>query len=371
MVSLESGSERDNLFESTDGDDDNNTHHEHLNDFDDRRKRYEKNQTKIQVNERRPLMDSIGVLSSTTTLNSSKNIIPDNGNNSNNNNKNSEKSDRDNSDEINNKKYGWDGKSKRNLNKKSLKSVLIRLHLSYSFAIILLFGFISMGLWISFSVVYENSQSGIILGTSCGRSLNGRDINFYASELLNFDNDFQFNQSIINAIEQLQLNHQSLPYLEEVRPLMEGTYGCWELDQSKCLKEDSIYYNDVNLGLDWIVESFFRKILNLINTDQSLLSTSEDYQWLKAIGSELFLIGLDTVTFKYFLHYQRLQEWATMVLTSILAVNCVILLIIYMALFRPFMNHLRIQHIHTLALLRLAPDDIRYMEISDKAIDED
>ncbi|KAM9974387.1 hypothetical protein ACTFIW_007840 [Dictyostelium discoideum] len=410
MVSLDSGSERDNLFESTDGDDDNNTRHEHLNDFDDRRKRFEKDHTKIQVNERRPLMDSIGVLSSTTTLNSSKNIITDNGNNSNNNNKNSEKSDRDNSDEsdidnsdddnninnsiikpiieenkkkkektqeeinellVNNKKYGWDGKSKRNLNKKSLKSVLSRLHLSYSFAIILLFGFISMGLWVSYSVVYENSQSGIILGTSCERSLNGRVINFYASELLTFDNDIQSNQSIINAIEQLQSNHQSLPYLEEVRPLMEGTYGCWQLDQSKCLKEDSIYYNDVNLGLDWIVESFFRKILNLINTDQSLLSTSEDYQWLKAIGSELFLIGLDTATFKYFLHYQRLQEWATMVLTSILAVNCVILLIIYMALFRPFMNHLRIQHIHTLALLRLAPDDIRYMEISDKAIDED
>ncbi|KAN0024265.1 hypothetical protein ACTFIV_008667 [Dictyostelium citrinum] len=400
MMSLDSGSERDNLFDTTD--DDNHNHHEHLqldssNNINnqivgDRKKNddiidssnNEDNKQPLQPSDneiggggiivnrsinfgshRRPLMDSTNVLASTTTIN--RGTIPNRfneddkvklieNNNTNNNN--------------NNKGYGWDGMSKRNLNKKSLRSVLRRLHWSYVLAIFLLFGFISMGLWVTYSVVHDNTQSGYVLGKTCSRSLDSRIINYYIAELYTFDNDAN-SQEALDAVLQLQSNHQSLPYLEEVRPLMEGSYGCWLLNKSNCISSDSIYYSDVSIGLDWLIDQYAKHSVSLVNTDQSLLSTSPELAWMQAIGSDVVFQGLDSATFTYFQYYLSQKDWATKVLTAVLAVSCVLLLLIHLVLFRPFMNHLRIQHIHTLALLRLAPDDIRYMEVSDKVIDED
>ncbi|KAM9970058.1 hypothetical protein ACTFIR_001898 [Dictyostelium discoideum] len=399
MVSLDSGSERDNLFDTTD-DDDGRDDHEHLHHDGDNTPTGERkknddivsinvtdptgatlsltpsnprkhsqssdneaenrssnsNKSNNQFGDRRPLMDSTGVLAS-TTLNNRKS------------NEEKPKSEEESRDEYN-KKYGWDGKTKRNLNKKSLRSVLRRLHWSYVLAIFLLFGFITMGIWVSFTVVFNNSQSGYTLGKSCTRALNSRIINFYVAELYTFDNDAN-EQEAMDAVTHLQENHQSLPYLEEVRPLMEGSYGCWMLNKSDCLTRDSIYYSDVSVGLDWLIDQYAKHCVSLFNTDSATLGTSPELAWLQAIGSNVMFQGLDTATFTYFEYYLSLQDWATKVLTSVLAVSCVLLVIIYLVLFRPFMNHLRIQHIHTLALLRLAPDDIRFMEVSDKVIDED
>ncbi|KAM9995585.1 hypothetical protein ACTFIY_001771 [Dictyostelium cf. discoideum] len=371
MTSLDSGSERDNLFDTTDDDDDIDNH-EHLQ-VDERKKNDDiiddgssiVNRSINFGSHRRPLMNSTNVLASTTTIN--RGIISNRLNEddkaplfensiSNNNN--------------NNKGYGWDGKSKRNLNKKSLRSVLRRLHWSYILAIFLLFGFISMGLWVTYSVVHDNTQSGYVLGKSCSRSLDSRIINYYIAELYTFDNDANENEAL-EAVLQLQSNHQSLPYLEDVRPLMEGSYGCWMLNKSNCITSDSIYYNDVSIGLDWLIDQYTKHSVSLVNTDPSLLSTSPELGWMQTIGSDVVFQGLDTATFTYFQYYLSQKDWATKVLTSVLAVSCVLLLIIHLLLFRPFMNHLRIQHIHTLALLRLAPDDIRFMEVSDKVIDED
>ncbi|EAL69070.1 hypothetical protein DDB_G0276733 [Dictyostelium discoideum AX4] len=436
MVSLDTGSERENLFDSnTDGD--NND----LLDAEDNNCNNSKKETKrntgsenltisVQQSDRRPLIDSTGLLSSTTTLNSSINEgIVNNVNNNSNNNNNSEECSvsnrkptlsnrgyknkrhqynidsisevddenneapqikyqdkREKEEEkkiqslINNKKYGWDGTSKRNLNKKSLKSVLNRLHLSYAIGIFILFGIISMGLWVSYSVVYDNSQSGNTLGKSAIRSLQSRIINHYVSELFDTDNpDIESSQSMIDTIDQFQINHQSVPYFDEVRPLMEGSLsngdvrGCWMLSVDQCLTPaQQPYYNDVSLGLDRVVDLYTKKVLKIIYTKENERSKkSDEYQWLQTVSPIIMTFGLDTATFTYFLYYLSAQEWSTMVLTSILAVSCVLLIIIYLILFRPFLKFLRVQHIHTLALLRLAPEDIRYMEISDKIIDED
>ncbi|KAM9970101.1 hypothetical protein ACTFIR_001941 [Dictyostelium discoideum] len=370
MTSLDSGSERDNLFDTTDEDDaDDIDNHEHLQ-VDERKKNDDIDGGSIvnrSINfgsHRRPLMNSTNVLASTTTIN--RGTIS---------NRLNEDHDKvqliENSiSNNNNKGYGWDGKSKRNLNKKSLRSVLRRLHWSYVLAIFLLFGFITMGLWVTYSVVHDNTQSGYVLGKSCSRSLDSRIINYYIAELYTFDNDANANEAL-EAVLQLQSNHQSLPYLEDVRPLMEGSYGCWMLNKSNCITSDSIYYNDVSIGLDWLVDQYAKHSVSLVNTDPSLLSTSPELGWMQAIGSDVVFQGLDTATFTYFQYYLSQKDWATKVLTSVLAISCVLLLIIHLLLFRPFMNHLRIQHIHTLALLRLAPDDIRFMEVSDKVIDED
>ncbi|KAM9947644.1 hypothetical protein ACTFIT_000970 [Dictyostelium discoideum] len=370
MTSLDSGSERDNLFDTTDDDAaDGIDNHEHLQ-VDERKKNDDIIDDGSIVNRsinfgshRRPLMNSTNVLASTTTIN--RGTIS---------NRLNEDHDKvpliENSISNNNKGYGWDGKSKRNLNKKSLRSVLRRLHWSYVLAIFLLFGFITMGLWVTYSVVHDNTQSGYVLGKSCSRSLDSRIINYYIAELYTFDNDANENEAL-EAVLQLQSNHQSLPYLEDVRPLMEGSYGCWMLNKSNCITSDSIYYNDVSIGLDWLVDQYTKHSVSLVNTDPSLLSTSPELGWMQAIGSDVVFQGLDTATFTYFQYYLSQKDWATKVLTSVLAISCVLLLVIHLLLFRPFMNHLRIQHIHTLALLRLAPDDIRFMEVSDKVIDED
>ncbi|KAN0004097.1 hypothetical protein ACTFIZ_010260 [Dictyostelium cf. discoideum] len=420
MVSLDTGSERENLFDSnTDGD--NND----LLDAEDNNSNNSKKESKrntgsenltvsAQQSDRRPLIDSTGLLSSTTTLNSSINgdsavsiLKPTLSNRSIDKNKKQQRnnveniSDEDDNNEvpqvkyqdkrekeeekkiqslINNKKYGWDGTSKRNLNKKSLKSVLNRLHLSYAIGIFILFGIISMGLWVSYSVVYDNSFSGNTLGKSAIRSLQSRIINHYVSELFDTDNpDTESSQSMIDTIDQFQINHQSVPYFDEVRPLMEGSSsngdvrGCWMLNVDQCLTPNQQpYYNDVSLGLDRVVDLYTKKVLKIIYTKENERSKkSDEYQWLQTVSPIIMTFGLDTATFTYFLYYLSAQEWSTMVLTSILAVSCVLLIIIYLILFRPFLKFLRVQHIHTLALLRLAPEDIRYMEISDKIIDED
>ncbi|KAN0022764.1 hypothetical protein ACTFIU_005501 [Dictyostelium citrinum] len=424
MVSLDSGSERDNLFDSnTDGEnndildaEDNNNNNNNINN----KKGIERISNgsggvgenlsiSVQQNDRRPLIDSTGLLSS-TTLNSSMNddsavsiakpILSNRGSDKKkkttqiNNNisddddeadvKYQDKREREEEKKIksliNNKKYGWDGTSKRNLNKKSLKSVLNRLHLSYAIGIFILFGIISMGLWVSYSVVYGNSLSGHTLGKSAKRSLQSRIINQYVSDLFDTDNpDNESSQVMIDTIDQFQINHQSVPYFDEVRPLMEGSLsngdvrGCWMLNVDQCLTpSQQPYYNDVNLGLDRVVDLYTKKVLKIIYTKENERSKkSEEYLWLQTVSPIIMTFGLDTATFTYFLYYLSAQEWSTMVLTSILAVSCVLLIIIYLILFRPFLKFLRVQHIHTLALLRLAPEDIRYMEISDKVIDED
>ncbi|KAN0036751.1 hypothetical protein ACTFIV_002060 [Dictyostelium citrinum] len=427
MVSLDSGSERDNLFDSnTDGEnndildaEDNNSNNNNNNNINNKKgiKRIsngsggvsESLSISVQQNDRRPLIDSTGLLSS-TTLNSSMNddsavsiakpILSNRGSDKKkktaqiNNNisddddeaevKYQDKREREEEKKIksliNNKKYGWDGTSKRNLNKKSLKSVLNRLHLSYAIGIFILFGIISMGLWVSYSVVYGNSLSGNTLGKSAKRSLQSRIINQYVSDLFDTDNpDNESSQVMIDTIDQFQINHQSVPYFDEVRPLMEGSLsngdvrGCWMLNVDQCLTpSQQPYYNDVNLGLDRVVDLYTKKVLKIIYTKENERSKkSEEYLWLQTVSPIIMTFGLDTATFTYFLYYLSAQEWSTMVLTSILAVSCVLLIIIYLVLFRPFLKFLRVQHIHTLALLRLAPEDIRYMEISDKVIDED
>ncbi|KAN0035885.1 hypothetical protein ACTA71_005176 [Dictyostelium dimigraforme] len=441
MVSLDSGSERENLFDSnTDGDND-------ALDAEDNKKAINRNNSngssgnssnggngsenlsisiqQHQSNDRRPLFDS-SVLSSSSSLNCSTNNIEDSrvpnkskiSNRANNKNKNKKRNahsdqveevedeeeeekeeEEDNEVEIvkyqdkrereeekkiksliNNKKYGWDGTSKRNLNKKSLKSVLNRLHLSYAIGIFILFGIISMGLWVSYSVVYDNSLSGHTLGKSAIRSLQSRIINHYVSELFDtYNTDDESSQVMIDTIDQFQINHQSVPYFDEVRPLMEGSLsngdvnGCWMLNADQCLTPNQQpYYNDVSLGLDRVVDLYTKKVLKIIYTKENERSkNSDEYLWLQIVSPIIMTFGLDTATFTYFLYYLSAQEWSTMVLTSILAVSCVLLIIIYLILFRPFLKFLRVQHIHTLALLRLAPEDIRYMEISDKIIDED
>ncbi|KAK5579197.1 hypothetical protein RB653_008876 [Dictyostelium firmibasis] len=405
MVSLDSGSERDNLFDTTDDDVDTNDHLQVDNDetvVGERKKNDDvNNEDSITINNqslqasdnesgivvenrsigfgshRRPLMDSTGVLTSTTnSLN--RGIITNRSNDESINFKltkqqqqqQQQQEEEDNKAVNSNKRYGWDGKSKRNLNKKSLRSVLRRLHWSYVLATFLLFGFITMGLWVTYSVVHDNSQSGYTLGKTCARSLDSRIINYYIAELYTFDNDAD-SQQALSAVLQLQSNHQSLPYLEDVRPLMEGSSGCWMLNKSDCIPSNSIYYFDVSVGLDWLIDQYTKHSVSLVNTDSSLLSTSPELEWMQTIGSNVVFQGLDTATFTYFEYYLTQKDWATKVLTAVLAVSCVLLLIIHLVLFRPFMNHLRIQHIHTLALLRLAPDDIRFMEVSDKVIDED
>ncbi|EAL66111.1 hypothetical protein DDB_G0282503 [Dictyostelium discoideum AX4] len=180
---------------------------------------------------------------------------------------------------------------------------------------------------------------------------------------------------MIDTVERFQTNHQTIPYFEDVRPLTEGSFskdGCWMLSKSQCLTVDQQpYYNDVGLGLDWIVDLYTKTTLKMIYTNPIERSkTSEEYLWLQTVSPTIMTFGLDIATF-YFSYYLANQEWSTLVLTSILSVSCVLLLLIYVALFRPYLKFLRVQHIHTLALLRLAPDDIRYMEISDKIIGED
>ncbi|EGC29812.1 hypothetical protein DICPUDRAFT_42359 [Dictyostelium purpureum] len=390
MTSLDSGSERDNLFDTTD-DDVSARGHDHLHSDGETGTRKKNDSTSISITvsdpkgsshpiilgsdneinksrddverssafgDRRPLIDSNGLLGSTAI------------------NRKHVQSQQENNEEVkpllssDDKKYGWDGKSKRNLNKKSLRSVLRRLHWSYIVAIFLLFGFITMGIWVTFSVVFANSQSGFTLGQSCTRALDSRIINYYVAELYTYDGDAN-TKDALTAVTQLQNNHQSLPYLEEVRPLMEGSYGCWLLNKTKCIPSNSPYYEDTSKGLDWLIDQYTKHVVNLANTDPNLSSSSPELAWMQAIGSDYIFQGLDLATYIYFKHYQENQNWATMVLTTILAITSVILLIVYVVLFRPFMNHLRIQHIHTLALLRLAPDDIRHMEVSDKVIDED
>ncbi|KAK5579195.1 hypothetical protein RB653_008874 [Dictyostelium firmibasis] len=406
MVSLDSGSERDNLFDTTDddgrddhlGEDDNNGEIQVNNNNDNNNNNNNSNNnnngsissngiksdgevgsdgvrsssgsnvlnTSSPYRDRRPLMDSTSVLASTTLSNrgmrtKGEEDITIGGER--------KGSDATRAALAENKKYGWDGKSKRNLNKKSLKSILSRLHWSYICATILLFGFISMGIWVTFTVVYNGSQSGYTLGKSCLRSLNSRVINYYVAELYTYS-EYINTQNMVDAITELQSSHQSLPYLENVRPLMEGSYGCWALNQSNCVPQSSPYYEEVNSGLDRVVDSLAKRAINLAFTDQAALLDSPDLQWFLSLIDYIF-IGLDTATFTYFDYYLTNQDWANTVLTAILSVSCVILLIVHLVLFRPFMNHLRIQHIHTLALLRLAPDDIRYMEVSDKIIDEE
>ncbi|KAN0019637.1 hypothetical protein ACTFIU_002855 [Dictyostelium citrinum] len=409
MVSLDSGSERDNLFDTTDDDgrddhlgEDGNNDNENQTPVGDNNINNNNNNnnngstssngtksdgeigsdgvrsssgsnvlnTSSPYRDRRPLMDSTSVLASTATLNNrnvrlqtkDEEMTMDGGNQR-------KGSDATRAALAEDKKYGWDGKSKRNLNKKSLKSILGRLHWSYIFATFLLFGFITMGIWVTFTVVFNNSQSGYTLGKSCLRSLNSRVINYYVAELYTYS-EYINTQNMVDAITELQSSHQSLPYLEEVRPLMEGSYGCWSLNKSTCLPPSSIYYEEVSSGLDRVVDSLAKRAINLAYTDKAALLDSPDLQWFLALIDYIF-IGLDTATFTYFDYFLEKQEWANTVLTAILSVSCVILLVVHVVLFRPFMNHLRIQHIHTLALLRLAPDDIRYMEVSDKVIDED
>ncbi|EGC29813.1 hypothetical protein DICPUDRAFT_42369 [Dictyostelium purpureum] len=383
MTSIDSGSERDNLFDSTD-DDVSARAHDHLGEDEtpvgDRKKNDDisnegtgessENADNSGINKsedsiinaannsgRRPLLDSTSILNSTQNRNTSS----------------SAPNDRRDSTAITipeEKKYGWDGKSKRNLNKKSLKVILRRLHWSYFLAVFLLFGFITMGIWVSFTVVFNNSQSGFTLGQSCTRALDSRIINFYVAELYTYSGD-RDPKNMLSAVSEFQNNHQSLPYLEEVRPLMEGSYGCWLLNKTQCLPSTSPYYEDISQGMDWVIDQFTKNVINLVHTDDSELPSSPDLEWVLEVGSDQLYQGLDLATFTYFEYYRDKQEWATMVLTTILAITSVILLIVYVVLFRPFMNHLRIQHIHTLALLRLAPEDIRYMEVSDKVIDED
>eukprot|EP01132_Coremiostelium_polycephalum_P004985 gene4985-6206_t len=269
--------------------------------------------------------------------------------------------------------FGWDGKSKRNVNKKSLKTLMGRLHISYSIALFLLFGFITMGLYVSFNELFRDVASGYDISNSSQRSVNARLVSFFVSELFSPYQDGQDNRKLIqDAINSMQQNHQSLMYLPKVRSLMDGSYGCWMVNKSLCRQPEDPYYSDISQGLDWAVDQYIKHALNLVYVDDTdILPQNPDYNWIKSLAENDIYEGLDLAAFIYFKHWQDIQSKSISISTTILAITAVILLIIYIILFRPFINRLRIQHIHTTALLRLLPEDLQYMEISDKIIDED
>ncbi|KAF2072621.1 hypothetical protein CYY_006059 [Polysphondylium violaceum] len=269
--------------------------------------------------------------------------------------------------------YGWDGKSKRNINKKSLRSILRRLHFSYSFALFILFGFITMGVFTSFTMMFQDVASGFDLAKCAERSVDSRLVSFYISELFLRQWDDSVSADLMDAITQMQQTHQSLIPIDDLRPLMDGTLGCWRLDQNNCItNETNEFFYDVTQGLDWTVDQFIKHSINLAHTDKAdLVLGNPDLNWIQTVGGDYFFEGLERATFLYFHYWQEIQSWGIMVITTICSVTCVILFLIYMIFFRSFLKKLSIEHLHTLALLRLAPEDIQRMEVSDKVIDED
>ncbi|KYQ90258.1 HAT repeat-containing protein [Tieghemostelium lacteum] len=272
-------------------------------------------------------------------------------------------------------KYAWDGKNKRNLNKKSLRSTLRTMHLSYSFALFLLFGFITMGLFVALTQTYRDLGSGMDIALSSQRAVNTRLANFYVSTIALREQDILLGdedprESIVSSVTSMQDVHQSLPFIPEVRSLMDGTMGCWLIDQS-CDFTNLTFARDLEQGLDWVLDQFTKRTLNLAKTQGQVNETDPDYIWISAVGEDYIYDGLDRATYIYFKHWTAIQENATVIITSILSVVIVLIVLVYLFIYRPFINRLRIQHIHTLALLRLAPDDIRNMEVSDKIVDED
>ncbi|EGG16512.1 hypothetical protein DFA_09050 [Cavenderia fasciculata] len=267
---------------------------------------------------------------------------------------------------------GWDGKSKRNINKRSLRVVLRRLHFSYSFALFLLFGILTMGLFVSFVQIFVDMQAGFDLALCSHRSTDARLLHFYVSKLLSpleFQDTTQ--AEIHNMTIDFQLNHQSLIDIPQTEDIMDGTYGCYRINQSECRQPGDPYYKDVSYGLDWTIEQMIQHSLNLAYEERAEVTpTSPDLVWMETLYPDL-TDGLDRAAFRFFQYWQDIQTKALNIITAIMSVSTVLLVLIYVILFRPFINRLRVQHIHTLAMLRLAPEDIQFMEVSDKIIDED
>ncbi|EFA78491.1 HAT repeat-containing protein [Heterostelium album PN500] len=270
----------------------------------------------------------------------------------------------------------WDGQNKRNINKKTIRSVLKRLHISYAVALFLLFGFITMGLFISFDRIFVDYDSGSFVARNSKRAVDARILNSLVTRILSprLMNDGT-GEWMANVTEEFQFNHQSLPDIPATRSLMDGaeddSYTCWMVNTSQCRPATDPYYSEVVRGLDWIVDTFIMHSLSLQNTQANQIqSNNTDIIWLNEIGKKELLDGLDRASFLYFQYWQDIQQTAINVITAVMAVTAVILLLIYLFVFRPFINRLRVQHIHTMAMLRLAPEAIQNMEISDKIIDE-
>eukprot|EP01133_Synstelium_polycarpum_P016985 gene16985-20213_t len=273
----------------------------------------------------------------------------------------------------------WDGKSKRSINKTSLRSVLRRLHYSYSFALFLLFAIMTMGLFVSFNEIYRDYDSGYVISLNSQRAVEARKINYYVSQMfrgstwsgaqtLRNENTPEW---LLNATVALQMSHQSLADLPNTRSLMDGTIGCWLINATQCRNSSDPYIQDVSNGLDWIVELFLQKAINLANSDKfDLVDNNTDWQWIQEVGMNDLYDGLDRANYDTFSYYQESQEKSILVITVIMSVSAILLLGIYVILFRTFIQRLRVQHIKTLAMLRMAPEDIQHMEVSDKIIDE-
>ncbi|EGG21914.1 hypothetical protein DFA_01800 [Cavenderia fasciculata] len=267
---------------------------------------------------------------------------------------------------------GWDGTSKRNINKRSLRVVLRRLHVSYSFALFLLFGILTMGLFVSFAQIFVDQQAGYDLALCAYRTADSRLLHYYTTKLLSPpDEGDNLQHDIHNTTLAFQKNHQSLIDIPRTEDVMDGTFGCYRIDQSECRQPQDPYYKDTIFGLDWTIEQMIQHSLNLAYENRSAMTgTDPDIVWMNAMYPDIS-DGLDRTTFRFFEYWQEIQTKALNIITAILSVSTVLLVLIYLILFRPFINRLRVQHIHTLAMLRLAPEDIQFMHVSDKIIDED
>ncbi|GAM17262.1 hypothetical protein SAMD00019534_004370, partial [Acytostelium subglobosum LB1] len=258
---------------------------------------------------------------------------------------------------------------KRNVNKKSLRSVHMKLHYSYIFALTILFAIITMSLFVSFSETLKDIGAGNELTDSAQRSGSADISIFYAFTYATSKNPLHA-QYLINATNTMQRLHQSLQTMPQTRTLMEGGYGCYMIDQSRCRTPEDPYYFDVSLGLDWTINQFVQNAMEIAHvTNVSNLSPMmEPLQWISQVGSNEVFDGMKIATYLFYNHWQTIQDASVRNLTIGYAVGLVAIVLVYFLLFRPFISRLRVQHTHTLALLRLAPKEIQMIDLDDKVI---
>eukprot|EP01133_Synstelium_polycarpum_P002896 gene2896-3326_t len=260
---------------------------------------------------------------------------------------------------------------RRHINKRSLRSVLRRLHLSYILALFVLWAIFTMSVGVSIVEVYNDYDSGPDLAKSAQRYAEAHSINFYVYQLIN-NHLPESTVEIQTYVDIMQDTHQSITYIPETRKLMMDDAGCLMIDQSLCRLPNDTYYQDSMMGLDWVIDKYIKTVISIAYAsveDQSY--DDPEVEWFMSMADYELHDGNARATFEFFELWQSNQSYSINIIIVAYAVGLVAVCIAYFALFRSFITRLRIQHTHTLAMLRLAPKEIQMMEISDKIIDED
>ncbi|EFA78155.1 hypothetical protein PPL_08805 [Heterostelium album PN500] len=260
---------------------------------------------------------------------------------------------------------------KRNVNKKSLRSILIKLHYSYIFALFLLFGIITMSLFVSFTETLKDSNAGSDLTLCAQRYTDLHMVIYYSFDYVTMKDEW-FAGLLLKYVDDLQMKHQQLESLSSTRTLMEGGYGCYMINKTLCRASNDTYYGDVSPGLDWTIEQFIQNALEIGHTtNTSLLSTNmEPLAWINSVGNNEVHDGMARATFLFFDEWQDIQAKAVNSITIAFVVGMVAIVVIYVVLFRPFIRRLRVQHTHTLGLIRLMPKDIQSLQVDDKLLED-